>query len=137
MCLASGSAGLKSAARPHRGPFARAQVLPDKGQSKSLEEVNFQCQWENLKLSWLPHLVPMKKFQLFIPWWLEIGAGLHNYQYHGALKSDMGNYLGLYAMRFSFLIGCVPVMKRSLRCRVRQRSRKLHARGIPQPRGTR
>ena len=31
----------------------------------------FLGQWENLTLSWPSSLVPLKKVELFIPWWLE------------------------------------------------------------------
>ena len=31
----------------------------------------YLSQWENLKLCWFPYLVLVKKFELFIPWWLE------------------------------------------------------------------
>ena len=36
----------------------------------------FQSQWKSFKLSTLPCLVPMKKVELFIPWWLENGGYL-------------------------------------------------------------
>ena len=33
--------------------------------------LNFLSQGENLKLAWLPYLVLLRKFELFLPCWLE------------------------------------------------------------------
>ena len=58
---------------------AAPAVPPDCGAGLGLRAVGaWGCrhildQGENTRLSWLPDLVPIRKLELLVPWWLENG----------------------------------------------------------------